>query len=247
MTEVRNDRAGFTMIEVLVVVTIIVILTGVLFRGMALLEVNRRKTQCIAEMQSLQNALEEYYAEYGIYPPVKSVGYEHQSSDTNHLSPAFVAALKQHSDPNDTEMTNTASCFFADTDEGRVEGDAGWTSRADWNMHFKYGLVAHLWPRSQFEPKDAHWYNKDTDRDVKAKARWMSHLEGVAVDGGSCPAYDVPSDFGTGKWTNQVSTINDPWGREYHYDCPSPHMRYSLWSDGPNAAITQDDIHADKY
>ena len=71
-TERTNARraAGFTLIEMLVVIVIIVILMGVVFRlSRAAMERgnNARETARVAILKAL---IEEFHAEYGIYPPV---------------------------------------------------------------------------------------------------------------------------------------------------------------------------------
>jgi prepilin-type N-terminal cleavage/methylation domain-containing protein len=63
-------RSGFTLIEMLVVIVIIVILMGVVFRlSRAAIDkgVDAKETARVALFKAL---IEEFHAEYGIYPPV---------------------------------------------------------------------------------------------------------------------------------------------------------------------------------
>ena len=76
-------RDGFTLMEMLVVVIIISILAGVTLK---LFKVNsnwQKKEITIQNLGKLRAAIEEYYAQYGTYPPVprnnsnqQALGYE---------------------------------------------------------------------------------------------------------------------------------------------------------------------------
>lgn len=63
-------RAGFTLVEMLVVVVIILILLGVVFKMLRPAGNQAAKAATIARLEKLKAALEEFYAEYGQYPPV---------------------------------------------------------------------------------------------------------------------------------------------------------------------------------
>jgi prepilin-type N-terminal cleavage/methylation domain-containing protein len=69
-----KNHAAFTLIEMMVVVTIIGILIAGVFRLMGAAGENNKKAVTIARMQRLQNALSGFYAEYGTYPPVGLYG-----------------------------------------------------------------------------------------------------------------------------------------------------------------------------
>ncbi len=63
-------KKGFTLVELLIVVVVIVTLMAITFRlaGVASSSNNRNRT--IERMQRLENALSGYYAAFGSYPPV---------------------------------------------------------------------------------------------------------------------------------------------------------------------------------
>jgi prepilin-type N-terminal cleavage/methylation domain-containing protein len=65
-----RQRAGFTLVEMLVVVVIILILLGVVFKMLRPAGNQAAKAATIARLERLKAALEEFYAEYGQYPPV---------------------------------------------------------------------------------------------------------------------------------------------------------------------------------
>ena len=60
MTSTRKDRRGFTLVEILVVVLIIVILMGLLFPAIQAARENGRATQCINNQQELGKAIAQY-------------------------------------------------------------------------------------------------------------------------------------------------------------------------------------------
>ena len=69
----RRKRA-FTLIELMVVMVIIGILMGGIFRMMKIVDNKNRKSDTVAKLQRLQNAVSGFYSSYGIYPPVPVEG-----------------------------------------------------------------------------------------------------------------------------------------------------------------------------
>jgi general secretion pathway protein G len=60
---------GFTLVELLAVITIIMILAGLVLGGAAWAGRKADISRCQARMQTIKNALEEYKLDYGKYPP----------------------------------------------------------------------------------------------------------------------------------------------------------------------------------
>ncbi|MGN0855642.1 MAG: type II secretion system protein [Kiritimatiellia bacterium] len=69
----KRER-GFTLIEIMVVVTILVILMSIVFRLSNLGADNERRTRTVVRLQRLENCLSGYHAAFGSYPPVKLHG-----------------------------------------------------------------------------------------------------------------------------------------------------------------------------
>ncbi len=65
---------GFTLIEMLVVVTVLVTLMTMVFRLSSVGGSSWRRNTTIARIQKLENCLSGYYAAFGSYPPVKVQG-----------------------------------------------------------------------------------------------------------------------------------------------------------------------------
>lgn len=67
-------QRGFTLIEIMVVVTILVILMGIVFRLSNLGADHEKHTRTVVRLQRLENCLSGYQAAFGSYPPVKVHG-----------------------------------------------------------------------------------------------------------------------------------------------------------------------------
>lgn len=65
----RGSQAGFTLLELLVSVGIIVLLIGLLFPVLSSIRSSGRVTEVKEEIDSLADALEQFKAKYGEYPP----------------------------------------------------------------------------------------------------------------------------------------------------------------------------------
>lgn len=63
----RQTR-GFTLIELVVAISIIVTLTSMVLPAVNNVRKSARDTQRLANIRELQNALEDYYDKYGYYP-----------------------------------------------------------------------------------------------------------------------------------------------------------------------------------
>lgn len=65
-----SRASGFTLLEMLVVILIIVVLMGIVFRLARVSTGAGASSDTTARLEALKAALEEFYAEYGMYPPV---------------------------------------------------------------------------------------------------------------------------------------------------------------------------------
>ena len=67
-------KRGFTLIELMIVMAILVTLMAVMFRISGIGADADNKTRTIVRLQRLENCLSGYYAAFGSYPPVKMHG-----------------------------------------------------------------------------------------------------------------------------------------------------------------------------
>lgn len=63
-------KKGFTLVEMLVVVVVLVTLMTIVFRLSSIGDEQEKRNRTIARMQRLENCLSGYYAAFGSYPPV---------------------------------------------------------------------------------------------------------------------------------------------------------------------------------
>ena len=64
----RSNKSGFTLIELLVVIAIIAMLASVILASLSNARAKARDARRLADMHSIQTALEEYMSTYGHYP-----------------------------------------------------------------------------------------------------------------------------------------------------------------------------------
>lgn len=76
-------KRGFTLVELLVVVVVIVTLMGVTFRLMGVGTDSTARNKTVNRLQRLENCLSGYYAAYGSYPPVKLHGSRNYRLETD--------------------------------------------------------------------------------------------------------------------------------------------------------------------
>lgn len=216
-----GTKSAFTLIEMLVVIVIMLILAGIIIRAASLVSRKSGVGKAKGELEQLQNALNEYYAEYGIYPPCMGFGYEHQGLKT-YRNKAFRNYLLR----DDSELVPYYNGLVAHL----------WT-RAEFIPTVKDPPVIPL-------DRVVQRYDEDTARDRAAKKRWAHYLSDIIVDGGDS-APRMTNFGGTVYYSNTVHTVLDPFGVQYQYECRPPYMSYKLWSYGPDRTPgTPDDINA---
>ncbi len=70
----RPTRRGFSLIELLVVISIIALLAAMTIVGLNSIGRQKQINRATAEMQMIENAIEQYHAKYGVYPPGNGLG-----------------------------------------------------------------------------------------------------------------------------------------------------------------------------
>ena len=225
-------RAGFTLVEMLVVIVIILVLMSVVFRMTRPAIGKQAEAVTVKNLEQLKAALEEFYAEYGQYPPVpyypnaESLWLDESLGKEDMIQPVgyeFACKWGMRSD-----MT------------GKFSGQ-GWEN----GPLFTFGLMSFLLPRygkmgdndanrpweSLFGNRQWKKYNEqteDTARDKRACKRWEPFLAGVITDDTRERALKGDA------YTNNLATVWDGWDRELIYVSPPPHQSYLLFSRGPD-------------
>ena len=64
----ESRREGFTLLEILVVISIIAVLAGLLFPGIQGAFINAKKTQALSAIRDITTGLKQYQVDYGRFP-----------------------------------------------------------------------------------------------------------------------------------------------------------------------------------
>ncbi len=217
----KRRRDAFTLIEMLVVIAVIAILAGIAFKMMQIAKRNADRAATIAKLEKVSHALNEYKAEYGLYPPVPP------------------GVCQMHSD--------CAVCYQYEN----TNAQPAWLNQSQLRDHpdscnlFDMGLVSYLVKRDkgdQIDTKENSEWLDDSDRDRLAKERWSVFLDGVFYNSHQTNWFEG-TDYG-----NDYQTIRDAWEQVVKYECEPPYLSYKLWSKGPDGVDgTADDLHKDRW
>jgi general secretion pathway protein G len=66
---VLKEKSGFTLVELLIVIVVLVILTAIVIPSYTIITNKAKETAAEAEMQNIAKSLEVYYSEKNSYPP----------------------------------------------------------------------------------------------------------------------------------------------------------------------------------
>ena len=225
-------RSGFTLIEMLVVIVIIVILMGVVFKlskGAMAKATYGKEMKRVAILRTL---IEEYHAEYNIYPPVPVYT---DSSTHKQVQPVnFIGTYPVETEPWDWYKTHNYSStgnyfifglmsFFVDRGEycnvalGRVR-----TLGSDNPINVEWGNHNDKPEQgaAKIPAKDSAFVKRVTPI-VRQIYDGEKH---VAID----PNYSEPHSLGF------KTHLYDSWSQEYVYISKPPHTTYLIFSKGPD-------------
>ena len=79
--KLKTSRKGFTLVEILVVVSIIGLLSSIVLVGLGSFRARGRDARRVADLRETQNALELYYGKFGGYPLTTWDGLEKTITD----------------------------------------------------------------------------------------------------------------------------------------------------------------------
>jgi len=257
-----KKRQGFTLIEMLVVVLIIVLLAGLVFRMVGAIGKGNDIAETRATIEKVSHALEEFKAIYGKYPPVpfylgrQPTGYEYptrhgwgdNAEDTAKNLVGNGRGTLSEWGHSCTVYTFGLASFFMPRYNGTAERGPQAFCGVNASTHQMKGGVPQ-W--TQFNSR-VNGKLGDSDRDLNAVRRILPMLGGKLgadnriADPGCIVTWESPRPHplvSEGLVTNLNATFRDAWRRELHYVSMPPYETYKLWSDGPDGAEgTSDDI-----
>ena len=208
----KNNR-GFSMIEMLVVIVIILILSGMVLKVMTLVFGSTGSAKASGDIMKLENALAEYYSEYGQYPPgvgdpQANVEYEYENTNT---------------------QTMLAGRYF-DNHPGEIGYRYGLVSHL-WLRDRGGQERTYSEDTSRDRANKQNWAHFLDGVNVQTSAK-LSIIT-VVEDSGSGSSEEVCS--------NSVAKISDPWGSTYYYICKPPYYSFEVWSSGADGINGNDD------
>lgn len=159
----KHSQSGFTLIELLVVVSIIGLIASITFISLVSVRRRARDSRRLADIHTIQTALNLYYAGHGAYPvhatPWTCLGHASTESCWNGIftgDDAVNAALLQDLPIIPDDPRNNTSCW----------GDA--------YAYYSDGQAAHL-----------HWYYEDSTAPTN-RACGRGYWGGVNACGNWC-------------------------------------------------------------
>ena len=162
--ERKTARRGFTLIEMLVVIVIIVILMGVVFkltRGAMAKSDYAKEEKLVTLMRML---IEEFHAEYNIYPPVPV----YETHDGKKRQPINFRGS------NPSGKGTRAELIY-------YPGNWSYAKHNNQDCYFIFGLMSFFVDRSRYGEKTFEVNGKDGEEQVGTQ--WGSYNEPVGSDG----------------------------------------------------------------
>jgi prepilin-type N-terminal cleavage/methylation domain-containing protein len=250
LRSVARRRRAFTLVEMLVVIVIICILAGIVFYLTQAAGDYKARAITVANLQKTRAAIEEFHAQYGVYPPVGN-------NDPNHdYSQPYAVGYEM---PSVTGMNQTAYSLLVGTYKTNVVFNFNLMSY----LTTRYPQdLAYVWADANYGPlfltnSNPQWgyaNNMGTSNTPFQQASDKNFTDRVAPifdngvgDGGVIyTTITRPEIVGGVLYTNNVLTVLDGWNNELMYQSAPPFQSYDLWSYGPKGlgANPADYIHS---
>ena len=266
----RGRRSAFTLIEMLIVVVVIAILSGLVFQMVGAGGTSSDKVKARRQVEALANAVEEYHAEYGRYPPVAR-----NRNGEQPLRYEYPGPRNRWTGGGEGGAKDLAN-YFKDIPRNKLSKKED--PPVEPNV-FIFGLMSYLAPRVEGRAENAHqilfqkatniskdqshWQcenslrlagSKDDLPDDRKKDYDWNHVLDNARDVRAAKKIEPfikdivrteeqERKYEGNVYTNRKFTVWDPWGNELHYNSDPPYDSYRIWSCGPDGKSgTADDI-----
>ena len=178
-------RGAFTLVELLIVISIIIILAGLTIATMGYVQDKGKRSRTEAEIAAISAALESYKADNGVYP---------KSADTDALDPADGSAGANY---------QKASQYLY----GELSGDIDFKGGSDGTRKAYFGFK----PQMLAGTKDSNGNLTSISyiQDPFGMSYGYSTMHQVNTNKGYNPTYDLWSTGGTG--SNGTATDQSKW------------------------------------
>lgn len=210
----QRNRRGFTLMEMLVVIVIIGILTGLLFRLHSTAGERAARAQTLARIENIKLCLEEFYRLTGYYPP--------QSSDPVDHGTEYQGYYFSDVDFLPDEWENIRNYLEANNVDFMTPGYTG----------LLHNLCAH--PNVNYTKARSERWREYWDGGV---GWWDDYLTDANLGDLGLP------EVGSGDVTNRIFRLHDGWRRQFVYRCTDPYQSYELYSKGADGGTDTSITH----
>ncbi len=260
------SKSGFTLLEILVVVVVMALLMGITFHLVSPATSAGNASTTIKQLNLLKAAIEEYHAEYGIYPPAtdKIGGNAGNYGDYGYLCVSGCGAAP--------------GAAFSYAMPMKI------SRKLNGKYPFSFGLMAYLVDRRSPEspgenggllekiyegvsPEEiigdfggnSHWGKNGkalrkavtlgalygalapSDRDIHFFKRVKPYLDEAGLENKHGVIYPDKPEINC-----YYYSVHDAWYQDFVYICPPPHTGYALFSAGPDhMCVASDPLNRD--
>ena len=212
-----NKGQGFTLIEMMIVMLVIIVLAGMVFKLMGVAGAKNEEANTKATLQKVANALEEYRAIYGKYPPVYSypglgqpVRYEFANARylEAEVGPEFAQYLKNASKDGDIWTKDTGRLFtfgllsyFVPRYKGHAdrappifvggEGDDPDTENSDESETYSKARTINQWEVHNVRRSSERMSQFDLQENIDSARKILPYLGGALNADGSVASYGI--------------------------------------------------------
>lgn len=229
MQKRRKKKKAFTMIEMMVVIAVIGIVAGMVFKVFSVAVRNANKAKTIQILQVFAHLVNEYKAEYGICPPVQPIktaggAYTPVPYGTGGIQPSYMIY----------ENVSVTEEYFASSIPYLSSGFGNPTAPPR-----VYGLLAYFEPNPPFGLRNDRFHEgddwrQDNERDAAFKKRVWAIWEKIRPTWGwNAGGFEATAGSGVPLRVNKPRVL-DGWGSIINYESLPPHSSYRLWSNGPD-------------
>lgn len=177
-------RFGFTVVEIIIVITVISILAGIGIVSYSGMQVRARDTERQADVEAIAAAFETYYEQYGTYPSHREVTNANNDGDASSLPQFGKPWLQDTLRLSEPMLISPSGQSSASTNMSIVSSDNASANPTDANTYLYYTLNNRSpSPYSCWEPRSGGAYTPtDYTSCVRFSLKYMKEQGGEIVE-----------------------------------------------------------------